>query len=48
MFRKKYQTVESEASRSSEVIKEKLDSIKEKVQDVIEEAGKTELAKKAG
>ncbi|XP_075233734.1 mitochondrial import inner membrane translocase subunit TIM44 [Lycorma delicatula] len=46
--RKKYQTVESEASRSSEVIKEKLDSIKEKVQDVIEEAGKTELAKKAG
>lgn len=46
--RKKYQTVESEASKGSEVFKEKLDSIKEKVQDVFEEAGKTELAKKAG
>ncbi|XP_012274557.1 mitochondrial import inner membrane translocase subunit TIM44 [Orussus abietinus] len=46
--RQKFQTVESEASRSSEVIKEKLDTIKEKVQGVLEEAGKTELGKKAG
>ncbi|KAG8239727.1 hypothetical protein J437_LFUL017637 [Ladona fulva] len=46
--RQKYQTVESEASRSSEVLKEKLDTIKGKVQEVIEEASKSELAKKAG
>lgn len=32
----------------SEVIKEKLSTIKEKVQDVIEEAGKSDIAKKAG
>ncbi|XP_022207675.2 mitochondrial import inner membrane translocase subunit TIM44 [Nilaparvata lugens] len=46
--REKYQTVESEASRSSEVIKEKFGTIREKVTNVIEEAGKTEIAKKAG
>lgn len=32
----------------SEVFKEKLSSIKEKMQVVIEEAGKTDIAKKAG
>ncbi|XP_071441407.1 mitochondrial import inner membrane translocase subunit TIM44 [Hetaerina americana] len=46
--RQKYQTVESEASRSSEVIKEKLGTIKGKVQEVLEEASKSDIAKKAG
>ncbi|XP_073991355.1 mitochondrial import inner membrane translocase subunit TIM44 [Rhodnius prolixus] len=46
--RTKFQTVESEASKSSEVLKEKLDTLKEKVSDVLEEAGKSEIAKKAG
>ncbi|XP_020294487.1 mitochondrial import inner membrane translocase subunit TIM44 [Pseudomyrmex gracilis] len=46
--RQKFQAVESEASKGSEVIKEKLDTIKEKVQEVIEEASKTELGKRAG
>lgn len=46
--RQKFHTVESEASKSSEVLKEKLDTLKEKVQSVIDEAGKTELGKKAG
>ncbi|KAF7385693.1 hypothetical protein HZH66_011535 [Vespula vulgaris] len=46
--RQKFQAVESEASKGSEAIKEKLDSLKEKVQEVIEEASKSELGKKAG
>lgn len=46
--RQKFQAVESEASKSSEVLKEKLDSLKEKVQEVIEEASKSEIGKKAG
>jgi predicted metallo-beta-lactamase superfamily hydrolase len=46
--RQKYQTVESEASKSSEVLKERLGSLKHKVHDVLEEASKSELAKKAG
>ncbi|XP_053981464.1 mitochondrial import inner membrane translocase subunit TIM44 isoform X1 [Hylaeus volcanicus] len=46
--RQKFQAVESEATKSSEVLKEKLDSLKGKVQEVIEEASKTELGKKAG
>ncbi|XP_024867704.1 mitochondrial import inner membrane translocase subunit TIM44 [Temnothorax curvispinosus] len=46
--RQKFQAVESEASKSSEVIKEKLDTIKGKVQEVIEEASKSELGKRAG
>ncbi|XP_034193219.2 mitochondrial import inner membrane translocase subunit TIM44 isoform X2 [Osmia lignaria lignaria] len=46
--RQKFQTVESEATKSSEVIKEKLGSLKGKVQEVLEEATKTELGKKAG
>jgi hypothetical protein len=40
--------VESEASKSSEVLKETLEGIKGTMGHVIEEAGKTELAKKAG
>jgi len=47
-FRTKFQAVESEASKGSEVLKDKLDSIKEKVQEAIEEAGKSDIAKKAG
>ncbi|XP_034947415.1 mitochondrial import inner membrane translocase subunit TIM44 [Chelonus insularis] len=46
--RQKFQSVESEATKSSEVLKEKLDVIKGKVQEVIDEASKTELGKKAG
>ncbi|KAI4499793.1 hypothetical protein M0802_005049 [Mischocyttarus mexicanus] len=46
--RQKFQTVESEASKGSKAIKEKLDTLKETVQEVIEEASKSELGKKAG
>lgn len=46
--RKKFNVVESEASKSSELLKERLDSIKERVSDVLDEAAKTDLAKKAG
>ncbi|XP_043284250.1 mitochondrial import inner membrane translocase subunit TIM44 [Venturia canescens] len=46
--RQKFQTVESEASKSSEVLREKLDTIKEKVQEALDEASKTEFGKKAG
>ncbi|CAL7941702.1 unnamed protein product [Xylocopa violacea] len=46
--RQKFQTVESEATKGSEVLKEKLGSLKGKVQEVLEEASKTELGKKAG
>lgn len=47
-FRQKYQTVESEASKSSEVLKEKFGTIKGKVQEALDEASKTDIAKKAG
>lgn len=46
--RQKFNTVESEASKGSEVFKEQLESIKGRVQDAFDEAGKTEFAKKAG
>lgn len=46
--RKKFNVVESEASKSSEVLKGQLESLKGRVQDVLDEAGKTDLAKKAG
>ncbi|KAK0162998.1 hypothetical protein PV327_006715 [Microctonus hyperodae] len=46
--RQKFQSVESEANKGSEVLKEKLDVLKEKVQEVLDEASKTELGKKAG
>ncbi|KAK4886754.1 hypothetical protein RN001_003025 [Aquatica leii] len=46
--RQKFEAVEKEASKGTEVIKEKITSIKDKVHDVIEEAGKSDLAKKAG
>ncbi|KAF5302374.1 hypothetical protein FQA39_LY10413 [Lamprigera yunnana] len=46
--RQKFDAVEKEASKSTEAIKGTISSIKDKVQDVIEEAGKSDLAKKAG
>jgi len=45
--RQKFYSVESEASKSSEVLKEKLGSVKDKLGDVMEEVGKTDIAKKA-
>ncbi|CRK96766.1 CLUMA_CG009971, isoform A [Clunio marinus] len=45
--RQKFYSVESEASKGSEVLKEKFGSVKDKFEDVIEEVGKTDLAKKA-
>ncbi|KAI8117554.1 Mitochondrial import inner membrane translocase subunit TIM44, partial [Lucilia cuprina] len=45
--RQKFNIVESEAQKSSSILKEQLGSIKEKVSDVLEEAGKTEIAQKA-
>ncbi|CAH0755484.1 unnamed protein product [Diatraea saccharalis] len=46
--RRKFHAVESEASKSSEVLKETLEGIKGKVGHVLEEASKTEIARKAG
>lgn len=46
--RQKFESVEKEASKSSEVFKESLSTIKEKVQGVIDEASKSDIAKKAG
>ncbi|ENN80512.1 hypothetical protein HUJ04_005412 [Dendroctonus ponderosae] len=46
--RQKFESVEKEASKSSDVFKEKLTSIKGKVQEAIDEAGKSEIVKKAG
>lgn len=45
--RQKFNAVESEAQKSSNILKEHLGSIKEKVSDVIGEAGKSGIAKKA-
>lgn len=46
--RQKYQTVESEASRSTEILREKIGTFREKVQEVFDEASKSDIAKKAG
>lgn len=46
--RSKFNAVESEAFKSSSVLKERIDGIKGKVQDVLDEAGKSDIAKKAG
>lgn len=46
--RHKFNTVESEASKSSEVLKDNLDKIRGKVSEALDEASKTEIAKKAG
>lgn len=45
--RKKFNIVESEASKSGEVFKDHLDSLKGKVSTAIDEAAKTELGKRA-
>lgn len=45
--RQKFHNVESEASKGTEVFKEKLGTIKSKVHEAMEEASKTEFAKKA-
>lgn len=46
--RKKFHAVESEASKGSEVLKETLEGIKGKMEHVLEEASKSDIAKKAG
>ncbi|XP_077290992.1 mitochondrial import inner membrane translocase subunit TIM44 isoform X2 [Arctopsyche grandis] len=46
--REKFHTVEEEATKSSEVLRGKFEGIKDKVQEAIEEAGKSDIAKKAG
>lgn len=46
--RQKFEAVEKEAGKGGEVLKESLSSIKEKVQGVLDEATKSEIAKKAG
>lgn len=46
--RRKFQIVESEASKSSEVFKEQIDNVKGKLQQVAQSASETEFAKKAG
>lgn len=46
--REKFQAVESEASKSGDVLKEKMDVFKDKVQGVLTDAQKSELVKKAG
>lgn len=46
--RSKFNAVESEAFKSSSVLKERIDDIKGKVQDVLDEAGKSDIARKAG
>lgn len=45
--RQKFYSVESEASKGSEVLKEKLGSARSKLGDVIDEVGKTDIARKA-
>lgn len=46
--RQKFNTVESEASKSSEVLKENLDKIRGKVSEVLDDAAKTDIVRKAG
>uniref|UniRef100_T1IUB9 PX domain-containing protein n=1 Tax=Strigamia maritima TaxID=126957 RepID=T1IUB9_STRMM len=46
--RQKFQTLESETSKGSEVLKQKLLGFKDKLQETFEEAQKTDLAKRAG
>lgn len=48
LCRQKFHSVESEATKGTEVLKDKLGSIKGKVQEALEEAGRSDIAKKAG
>ncbi|XP_036322662.1 mitochondrial import inner membrane translocase subunit TIM44 [Rhagoletis pomonella] len=45
--RQKFNIVESEAQKSSNILKEQLGSIKDKVSDAIDEASKSDIAKRA-
>lgn len=45
--RQKFNTVESEATKTGDVLKERLSTIKDKMHDVLEEASKSEIGKKA-
>jgi len=47
-FRQKFQDIEAEAEKSGEFLKGGASVFKEKLQDVIEEAGKSEIGRKAG
>lgn len=44
--RRKFEVVESEASKSSQVLKEKADMAKEKLSDAVKHLGETDIAKK--
>ncbi|KAG8174415.1 hypothetical protein JTE90_027681 [Oedothorax gibbosus] len=46
--RQKYKTIEKETSKSTEQIKEQLESLRGKIREGLEEAQKSELGKKAG
>ncbi|XP_053677859.1 mitochondrial import inner membrane translocase subunit TIM44 isoform X2 [Anopheles nili] len=46
--RQKFNTVESEASKSSEVLKENLDKFRGRMTEALDEASKTDIARKAG
>lgn len=46
--RQKFNTVEAEASKGGEALKETFGTLKGKMEDVFEEVGKTDIAKKAG
>lgn len=46
--RQKFESVESEASKSTEVLKGKIGVLKDKVQEAMGEVGKSDFAKKAG
>ncbi|XP_059616548.1 mitochondrial import inner membrane translocase subunit TIM44 isoform X2 [Phlebotomus argentipes] len=45
--RQKFNAVESEASKGSEVLKERLEGFKDRMQDVLDEASKSDIGKKA-
>ncbi|CAM1331449.1 TIMM44 (predicted) [Pycnogonum litorale] len=45
--RRKYERMESETSKNSEVLKQRLDEIKSKLSETIEQAQKTEIAKRS-
>lgn len=46
--RKKFMAVESEASKGGDVLKQRLETLKDRVTDVLDEASKSEFGKKAG
>jgi len=46
--RQKFNTIESEASKGGEALKETIGTVKGKLEDVFDEVGKTDIARKAG